>query len=207
MITNFKTNTTGSGSLPPVFSVFNPGYRNKSGKVVLQCTPYRDATLTEVWQYIRGPQAKRATDALRAEPDEERQRTMKALTLKYCTPFGTFSYRNANSLKRPSGMMVADFDHIDDSAGLLRLRDALIHDSRYETDLLFISPRGHGLKWFIHAGDMGGMCLADYFRRVSKYVQFEYGYVLDESGKDIPRPCYLSHDPDCYINPRYLQER
>ena len=54
---------------------------------------------------------------------------------------------------------------------------------------------------------MGGMCLADYFRRVSKYVQFEYGYVLDESGKDIPRPCYLSHDPDCYINPRYLQER
>jgi hypothetical protein len=160
-----------------------------------------------VWQYIRGPQAKRATDALRAESDEERQRTMKALTLKYCTPFGTFSYRNANSLKRPSGMMVADFDHIDDSAGLLRLRDALIQDPRYETDLLFISPRGHGMKWFVHVGDMGGMCLADYFRRVSKYVQFEYGYVLDESGKDIPRPCYLSHDPDCYINPRYLQER
>jgi len=51
---------------------------------------------------------------------------------------------------------------------------------------------------------LGGEPLRDCFRRISRHVQFQYGYIIDESGKDIPRPCYLSHDPDCYLNPLYL---
>lgn len=188
----------------PVVSVFAPGYMHaRTQRVVLQCVPSHTATVADLWSYIRGTEARAATAALRAEPDAGRQRTLKALTLSYCTPFGTFSYRNTQHLLRPSGMMVADFDHIDDQHQLQQLRQALIDDPYYQTDLLFVSPRGHGLKWFVHVGDLGGESLADCFRSISRHVQFQYGYIIDESGKDIPRPCYLSHDPDCYINPRY----
>lgn len=191
---------------PPSVSVFNPGYiSKKNGKAVLQCKPYKTATLVEVWDYIRGQRAKRATDELRAETDKERQDQLKMLSLKHCTPFGTFSHRDKLGLMERSGMMVIDIDDIKDSDELERLKNLLLADTHYETDLLFISPRGHGLKWFIHVGDMGGMELKDYFRRVSRYLQFQYGIIADETGKDIPRACYLSHDPDCYINPKYIQ--
>lgn len=192
----------------PQISVFNPGYiTRKTGQTVMQCRPYKDALLTEIYDYIRGPEAQRQTEALRAETDEEKQRLMKLETLKYCTASGTFSYRNEKGLVKPSGMMVIDIDDVDDEAKLTALREALINDPHYVTELLFTSPRGHGLKWFIRVGDMGGMALKDYFRRVSRYIQFEYGIVIDESGKDVARACYLSHDPDCYINPDYLSER
>jgi|GEM_PF-3218606 len=141
------------GTALPVVSVFPPGRMDRrAGRAVLSCEPSGTATVADLWQYIRGPVARAATAALRAEPDAERQRRLKALTLSYCTPFGTFSYRNTQGLLRPSGMMVADFDHIDDPLRLGQLRQALIDDPYYQTDLLFVSPRGHGLKWFVHVG-------------------------------------------------------
>lgn len=189
----------------PTVSVFNAGYINKStNRSVLQREPYATATVADIWNYIRGPRAKRATEALRAETDEEKQREMKKLSLKYCTPSGVFSCRNEKGLTVPSGMMVIDIDHIDSPDALAALRRQLIGDPHYTTDLLFTSPRGHGLKWFVHVGELGGMKHADCFRRISRYMQFEYGILIDESGKDIPRACFLSHDPDCYINPKYI---
>lgn len=189
----------------PLISVFNPGYVNrKNGRTVMQCHPYKEASLTEIYDYIRGPKAQSQTAALRAEPNEKKQSLMKLETLKYCTPFGTFSYRNEKGLLSRSGMMVTDIDDVADPVTLASLREALKGDPRYVTELLFTSPRGHGLKWFIRVGDMDGMALKDYFRRVSRYIQFEYGIVIDESGKDVARACYLSHDPDCYINPEYI---
>lgn len=173
----------------------------------MQCHPYKDALLTEIYDYIRGPEAQRQTAALRAEADEKKQSQMKLETLKYCTPFGTFSYRNEKGLVARSGMMVVDMDDVGDDERLASLREALKSDPRFVTELLFTSPRGHGLKWFIRVGDMDGMALKDYFRRVSRYLQFEYGVIIDESGKDVARACYLGHDPDCYINPGYLSER
>lgn len=190
----------------PTISLFNAGYISRvTGKPVMQNKPYiQEATLASVHEYITGNFAKRETEALRAETDEDKQKAMKMLTLQYCTPFGTFSYRDSKHLIQPSGMMVVDIDDMADHAQLLALRDALKEDRMYETELLFVSPRGNGLKWFIGVGDMGGMQLKDYFRQVARYVQFEYGVLIDESGKDVARACYLSHDPECYINPKYI---
>ncbi|MBQ0021636.1 MAG: virulence protein E [Prevotellaceae bacterium] len=189
----------------PQISIFNPGYINSKGRAVMQTRPYQQTvSLTQVYKYIVGDYAKKETIALRQEQNEDKQKELKLLTLRYCTPFGTFSYRDNNHLIQPSGMMVVDIDHIDDHQQLLALRQALIHDRRFETELLFVSPRGSGLKWFINIGDMKGMQLRDFFRLVARHVQFEYGVQIDESGKDPSRACYLCHDLECYINPKYL---
>ncbi|MCQ2222152.1 MAG: virulence protein E [Bacteroidaceae bacterium] len=190
----------------PVVSVFSSGYINQLGKAVLQCNPNGEMSMVDVYNYIKGEEAKLATERLRAETDVDKQREMKTLTLCYCTPFGTFSYRNAKGLKKASGLMVVDIDDVESQERLMQLREQLIHDKHFETSLLFISPRGHGLKWFIEIGDMGGKSLRDFFPVVARHVAFHYGIDIDQSGKDVPRPCYLSHDPLCYINEKYLKK-
>lgn len=188
----------------PIVSFFNAGYINeKKGVAVLQCNPCKEVSIIDIYNYVRGDEARKATKALRAETDEKKQKTMKTLSFCYCTPFGTFSYRNAEGLKEPSGMMVVDIDDLKDEEHVKTLREALLQDKRFETELLFISPRGRGLKWFIQVGDMGGRTLKEFFPIVARHIAFCYGIDIDPSGKDTPRPCYLSHDPECYINPKY----
>lgn len=189
----------------PTVSVFNAGYISSNTlRPVMQNKPSNVAvTLTSLYQYIIGTYAKKATEELRAETDEAKQQRMKMLTLRYCTPYGTFSYRDSKHLIQASGMMVVDIDDVESHERLLELREALKHDKHFETALLFISPRGNGLKWFILLGDKAGQPLKDVFRVVARYVQFEYGVMIDESGKDIARACYLCYDPECYIKPEY----
>lgn len=187
-----------------LISLFAQGYRNKEGKPVLQNRPSMEVDIQYLYDYIIGMEAKEATLAIRREEDEDKQRELKMLTLRTCTPFGTFSYRNAKGLKEPSGLMVVDIDHIDDHDELIRLRERLKNDEKYLTALLYISPRGKGLKWFIEVGDMGGLSLREFFTQVARHVAFTYGVNIDSSGKDVPRTCFLSHDPECYINPKYI---
>jgi len=182
-------------------SYFNPGYI-KAGRPAMQCHPCKEMTLREVYEYIISDKARSATENIRNATDKDEQNRLKLLTLSYCTPFGTFSYRKNDNLLEKSGMMVIDIDDIDDNQ-LSSLKYALPKDSRYQTFLLFTSPRGHGLKWFISSDDVAPEELAGKFREVSRYVQFEYGVIIDESGKDPARCCYLSYDPDCYVFSSY----
>ena len=190
----------------PLMSVFNAGYiSQRTGKPVMQNKPYKvEVPITHIYKYIVGDYAKKETLELRAEKDEDKQKEMKMLTLRYCTPCGTFSYRNSKGLIMPSNILPVDIDDIKDKDTLATLKAKLPDDRRYETALLFTSPRGNGIKWFIDVSRMAEEKPADVFRKVARYVQFEYGVLIDESGKDVARACYLCHDPECYINPKYL---
>ena len=44
---------------------------------------------------------------------------------------------------------------------------------------------------------------ADYFRRAAYYIRQTYGIEPDRSGKDLSRACFLPHDPNAYLNPKY----
>ena len=47
---------------------------------------------------------------------------------------------------------------------------------------------------------------AQYFEALSHYLQATYGVSVDPSGRNLSRACYLPHDPDAVINPKYLNE-
>jgi hypothetical protein len=104
---------------------------------------------------------------------------------------GTFSKRNRESLMDASGLMVLDFDHVEN-----------IQEKRHQLYQLpfvysvFLSPSGEGLKALIRIPKVGNDSeYKSYFLGISQHIEG-----IDPSGKDISRACFFSYDPDIYVN-------
>jgi hypothetical protein len=167
---------------PPVFSYFS--------KPVTNVTPSRQASLVEVYHLIKGNEFASCTSTLRNIFNPKEARKYKAQNFDYVTFSGTFSKRNDANLQR----------HIQD---IPTLKAALLNDHYFETELLFVSPSGDGLKWVIPI-DLTQAKHQDYFKAVANYVSHTYQLEIDQSGKDISRACFLPHDSEILINPKYL---
>lgn len=197
------------------FSIFRPGYINKrSGQSVLQTSPLRTTDLIGVYRFVTGKWAKKATEKLRLIVDKKKASDFKKLNFYVATFSGIFRYRRASELVEHSKLMVFDFDEpdirkawsdLDIEEAVQRLRQILLENKVFETELLFRSPYGKGLKWVVYVGDMNGMKHKDFFRLVSNYLLKTYNIKVDESGKDVCRACFLPYDPDCYINPSIIK--
>lgn len=177
---------------PPVFSYFN--------KPVTNVIPSRQASLVEVYKLIKGSNFVECTSTLRKIQDVKEARKFKAFNFDYATFSGVFSKRNDKNLKKHSGLLTIDFDHLDD---ISLLKESLLKDEYFETELLFTSPSGDGLKWIIPI-ELTKVGHQDYFKAVANYIQKTYSLEVDASGKDISRACFLPHDPNVFINPKYL---
>lgn len=177
---------------PPIFSYFK--------KPVSNVKPSRQVSLIEVYHLIKGNDFATCTSTLRniAEPKDARK--YKAQNFDYVTFSGSFSKRNDANLQRHSGLLTIDFDHIED---IPSLKESLLSDHYFETELLFVSPSGDGLKWVIPI-DLTQAKHQDYFKAVANYVSHTYQIEVDQSGKDISRACFLPHDTDIFINPKYI---
>lgn len=173
------------------FSFFKAPVRNT--------IPHKSITLLDAYNYIVGDYAKQRTEKLRNIKDPKQARQFKASTFDYCTFSGMFQTRNDKALISHSGLLCIDFDHLQ-SVDLLRKQ--LLQDEYFETQLLFVSPSGDGLKWIISIDTRQAMH-ADYFAAVANYILKTYGVAVDKSGRDISRACFLPHDPQPYINPLY----
>lgn len=169
-------------------------------KPVSNTIPECEATLVQVYKLIKGDSYKKATGQLRQITDAKKARKYKAYNFDYVTFSGIFSKRNDNNLQCHSGLITVDFDHLKDVG---TLREALLNDGYFDTELLFISPSGDGLKWVIPI-DLKKAKHQDYFKAIANYVKQTYHLEIDQSGKDISRACFLPHDPNVYINPKYL---
>ncbi|HPW96774.1 MAG TPA: BT4734/BF3469 family protein [Paludibacteraceae bacterium] len=160
--------------------------------------PSKNFTLLDAYHYIIGDTAKERTQKLRSFADTKQSRIFKAANFDYCTFSGTFASRTDKALIHHSGLLCIDFDHLQN---LDSLRSQLLQDEYFDTQLLFRSPSGDGLKWVIEI-DISQTPHADYFRAVANYLFQTYGVEADKSGKDISRACFLPHDPNCFINPK-----
>lgn len=176
----------------PTFSYFS--------KPVSNITPSRQVSIVEVYRLIKSNEFASCTSTLRNISDVKNARKYKAQNFDYVTFSGTFSRRNDANLIHHSGLLTIDFDHIPD---IPALRTALLNDSYFETELLFVSPSGDGLKWVIPI-DLGKAKHNDYFKAVANYVSHAYQLEADQSGKDISRACFLPHDSEIFINPKYI---
>jgi hypothetical protein len=159
--------------------------------------PYKTLGLREVYELITGGLYKDVTMRLREISDPKQARLFKAQHFDYCTFSGVFSYRNAQSLITPSGLMVVDFDHVQ---YLNDLYAKLLYDEYFETQLLFRSPSGNGLKWVIKF-NYDKAPHQKYFNAVANYIKGRHGIEVDRSGSDVARACFLCYDAAAYINP------
>ena len=175
--------------------------------------PHKTISLLDVYNYIVGEYAKQRTDKLRAilsplscgEGSGERlkkARFFKSSNFDYCTFSGIFTSRNDKELIKHSGLLCVDFDHLKDIETLF---NRLLQDDYFDTQLLFRSPSGDGLKWIISI-DTAQTTHGNYFASVANYILQTYGVEVDKSGRDISRACFLPHDPQAFINPLILKQ-
>ncbi len=162
--------------------------------------PHKSATLLQIYNAITGDFYKERTDKLRSFVDPKQARQFKANNFDYCTFSGVFTSRNDKNLVQHSGLLAVDFDHLPN---LEEVRQALLADDYFDTQLLFISPSGDGLKWIIPI-DTSQTPHSEYFTAVAKYILQTYSIEVDKSGRDISRACFLAYDPNAFIHPNNL---
>lgn len=178
------------------FSFFSKPITNKK--------PLRIVNLLQVCQVIRSHYYETVIRQLRSIVGKEGQRRFKAINLDYITPSGIFVYDSDESLISHSGILCMDLDDIED---VEELKQKLIDDIHFDTLLLFVSPCGHGLKWFI-AIDLDVCDHKTWFTSVRNYLMATYGLTdkqVDKSCSNVSKACYLSYDPDAFINSELVE--
>ena len=176
----------------PPFSFFKAPITNTK--------PHNTVTLPQIYNVITGNYYKSRTKQLRSILNPLVARQFKAANFDYCTFSGTFTTRNDKALVKHSGLLCIDFDHLNNTETLF---NNLLKDDYFDTQLLFRSPSGNGLKWIIPI-DTTSLSHSNYFAAVANYISQTYGVEVDKSGRDISRACFLPHDPQAYINPSLL---
>ncbi len=198
---NFASNSPKSPISPKVeekkevsFSFYKSPIKNT--------VPHKSVTLLQIYNAITGDFYKERTDKLRSIADPKQARHFKANNFDYCTFSGTFSSRNDKNLMQHSGLLAVDFDHLQN---LNEVCQGLLADDYFDTQLLFVSPSGDGLKWIIPI-DTTTTPHSEYFAAVANYILQTYGIEVDKSGRDVSRACFLAHDPNVFINPLILND-
>jgi hypothetical protein len=188
-MTTFSNKTTQTPASPAMtrFSFVPKPVTNKR--------PSREMTLSEVFDYISGPIAKERTAQLRAMTDKNARRTLKSREFDYVTFSGLFSYGSDNSLLQHSGLMCLDFDDLENTTSC---KEVLLADPYFETQLLFTSPSGNGVKWVIDI-DLREGDHREWFTAIRNYLFQTYRLQADPSGINVSRACFLPHDPEAYI--------
>ena len=176
----------------PKLSFFRPPISNTR--------PSETLNLPQIFKRITGEEYRKQTEALRQLEDRKEARQYKATHFPYVTFAGCFEKRSDTHLLQPSGLMVIDLDDLQE---LNRVKEALIAEREYETELLFTSPSGRGLKWvtsYPHL-EIGHQ---DYFQILCSYLEAVFGLTPDFSGRDISRACFINFDPEAVLSRRYL---
>ncbi|MGZ9676146.1 DUF3987 domain-containing protein [Flavobacterium sp. GNP001] len=113
------------------------------------------------------------------------------------TTSGTFSTQRKEAfLTNYTQIINLDFDHIptEDLENLV----AIINNCKF-TLASFVSPRGEGIKVFIKINSNADKHAIAY-NQVANFYKSLTGFDFDPKCKDITRLCFVSHDPDTFID-------
>lgn len=184
--------------------------------------PLKTVSLFWVWMYVTmkwlqlGPEPDRdialvsKTEQLRRIATDEGQRQYKGRNFDYITPAGTYTYCDEKSRVEYSGMTCLDFDHLDDDSEAMKrkinaeeLKTLLLADLYWGEQILlmFISPRGHGLKVFLPI-DLAKCDYKTWFSALRSYFMATYGFgekQVDSTVANESHACFLSYDPLAYL--------
>jgi P4 family phage/plasmid primase-like protien len=146
------------------------------------------AQIREIFSEIR----KRTSDRKTAKQSVDRSKK----TLAAFMWSGRFSRRANDAIIEHSGLLCADLDELAE-----RLPDVgtKLRRSPYLW-ALFLSPTGDGLKAVFRVPADASKHTAS-FRAVEQHVLELAGIQIDQACKDVARMCFVSYDPDAYLNP------
>jgi hypothetical protein len=176
------------------------------GSIFKKTKPSAVWSLTTLYECIRSSEsAKKATEYLRSLNDETKEKHFKAHGFDLIIPGGTLTSRSRGKNQVcPNGECCIDVDHIS-----FALRESLfqnlIDDPELTVDLMFRSPRGHGLKIFLRY-DPDEISYKDFYLSASNYLLFNYGVMADKACSDITHPCLIPWDDNAFINKRQFDE-
>jgi hypothetical protein len=163
-------------------------------------TPTGTATLTHILEAIRTGRYQSQVQELRRILTRRGKRAYDRAkaSLPAVTFGGTFVPTRGNAhLQQHSGIVHVDLDKLRD---LVATRRAYSNDPR--TVYLFTSPSATGLKAGIHVERVSNDAAYKHAWHVAR-AEFErlYHAPWDPTGKDVSRLCYVSSDPDLFVNP------
>ena len=114
------------------------------------------------------------------------------------TPSGLFKGgRKLQHLKEYSGVIVLDLDDLSQDQ-LVSVRSR-VEELKF-TYSCFISPGGKGLKILVRVFSRP-VLHKQAFNQVKDYYERELNVLIDPSGKDVTRLCFVSWDELLYLNP------
>lgn len=191
------------------FTLFGKGYwSEKAQKYVPSTKPKRNVDIQWVGDYVLSERAKVQTTELRqmmATATEQQLRDYKLTEFDAVAGAGIFSYGNAAGLSVRSPYIVIDIDQLESTEEARAIQQTLIADKNVETALCFVSPKGLGCKWWVEVPEWcQNMTFAEQYATLSRYIGYEYGILVDSTGSNVNRLCFLPYDPLCYINPKYI---
>lgn len=133
------------------------------------------------------------------EPGTEKDNAKKTLFPAVCWSVSEYKdqHRSAANCVKHSGLICIDIDKLtaDRHAALIKL---LANDPY--TFILFTSPSAVGIKVIIKI-EADAKKHKEYFHAIAEHYLCEYDVVIDASGKDVSRLCFLCDDPELYHNP------
>ena len=162
-------------------------------------TPRESKQITEIIQLIRNGDYKKEIDLIRAYIAEgnSEEATKKKSKLHAFTPAGVFEdARNGESLTDYSNVLHLDFDKLTQEQ-IDELKDSLRTDSSVLA--FFVSPSGNGLKVFFKIDDIPANHTQN-MKKMFRYAKSMWGLTPDVQCIDLPRLCFMSYDPDAYLN-------
>ena len=156
-------------------------------------------TLSEVVEEIRGDRYRESVLKIRERVksgDEETVSRLKKGMVAF-TVSGLFEGgRKMSFLKTYNPFVILDIDKLD----LEMLPDLTLKAKAIPfTKVLFVSPSGRGLKIVVEVNtdrEKHGVA----YRQVMNFYKENLKVEIDQSGKDITRLCFMSHDPEAYYN-------
>lgn len=170
-------------------SYFNPPITNTKS--------VENVSYADVYLLITNGTLAEETNELRGLCNPNAIRDFKATKLPHITPSGVFYYRSEDGMKYHNETLCIDIDDMVNEAQLQETKRKLIEDTCFYTLMLFRSPSGNGLKWFVPI-DLSQCGHRKWFEAVRNYLYQTYGIVADEKCVNLSRSCYLCHDAEAY---------
>lgn len=169
-------------------SIFDNVWKNASTSEI--------SVLDIIWKISNG-EWKDKIEAYRLETDKEKKEFLKK-SLPGVVFAGqiTASSRLDSHVKNYTGIVVADIDKIP-KGKLKTYKKSLMQDSRV---LAFFESPSMGLKvlFKVDSGIKEHKRFA--FKQIERYCLYHHDIVIDPSGKNPARLCFVSYDPDMYFN-------
>lgn len=162
-------------------------------------TKLEDNSIFNIFQDIKSGKYESEINSIRyaMQSGKEKQADELKSELLAFTTSGTFDkQRKAEFLKTYSQIINLDFDHIplEELESLV----AIINDCKF-TLASFVSPRGEGIKVFIKINSNAETHTIAY-NQVANFYKTITGFDFDPKCKDITRLCFVSYDPNTFLN-------